>query len=263
MKNKLAIIWNGILKENPTFVLVLGTCPTLATTTSVKNGAGMGVSTMAVLICSNVAIALLRKVIPNKVRIPCYIVVVAGFVTVVSFLLQAYVPSVYSSLGLYIPLIVVNCIILGRAEMFANKNTALDSALDGLGMGIGFTLALCIMGSIREILGSGTWCGLPVTSKLMDPISIFALAPGAFLTFGCVIALINYLTHGKGVKRKSFGCDGCPAAGSCDHKGIGCDEAPAKEAPAAAKAEAAAKTAPAEGSANGAAEAAAEGGAQA
>ena len=152
--SKLQIVTKGIIKENPVLVLLLGTCPTLATTTSAINGLGMGISTMVVLICSNIVISLLKNIIPGKVRIPCFIVVIAGFVTVVQFLLKAYLPALDSALGLYIPLIVVNCIILGRAEMFASKNGVLDSALDGLGMGIGFTLALGLMGLIREFLGS-------------------------------------------------------------------------------------------------------------
>ena len=161
-KSKLSIITNGIIKENPVLVLLIGTCPTLATSSSASNGLGMGLSTTAVLIAANIVISLLRKVIPDKVRIPCYIVVIAGFVTVVQFLLEAYVPALYKSLGLFIPLIVVNCIILGRAEAFANKNTVVDSALDGIGMGLGFTLTLTVMGTIRELLGAGTWFGMTV-----------------------------------------------------------------------------------------------------
>ena len=170
---------------------------------------------------SNIVISLLKKVIPDKVRIPCYIVVIAGFVTLLSALLQAYATDIYNALGIFLPLIVVNCIILGRAEMFASKNSVLKSALDGIGMGIGFTLALLIIGSIREILGSGTWFGLPVTINLFDPISIFVLAPGGFLVFGCVIALLNKLTNGKGVKRKSFDCASCPNASGCSNAGKG------------------------------------------
>lgn len=212
--SKLAILTKGIIKENPVLVLLLGTCPTLATTSSCLNGLGMGVSATVVLICSNIVISLLAKIIPDKVRIPCYIVVIAGFVTMVQFVLQAFVPSLYASLGLFIPLIVVNCIILGRAEMFASKNNALDSALDGIGMGLGFTLALLIMGSIREILGAGTWFGIPLTVNLFSPISIFILAPGGFLVYGMVIAAVNKLTKGKAIKKKDFGCEGC--AGGCN-----------------------------------------------
>ena len=174
--SKLAILTKGIIKENPVLVLLLGTCPTLATTSSALNGLGMGVSAMAVLICSNIVISLLAKIIPDKVRIPCYIVVIAGFVTVVQFVLQAFVPSLYDSLGLFIPLIVVNCIILGRAEMFASKNNALDSALDGIGMGLGFTLALGIMGAIREIIGAGTIFGIALPWLSVHPMLIIALA---------------------------------------------------------------------------------------
>ena len=172
-KSKLSIITNGIIKENPVLVLLIGTCPTLATSSSASNGLGMGLSTTAVLIAANVVISLLRKVIPDKVRIPCYIVVIAGFVTVVQFLLEAYVPALYKSLGLFIPLIVVNCIILGRAEAFANKNTVFDSALDGIGMGLGFTLTLTVMGTIRELLGAGTWFGMTVFGSWFTPIGFF------------------------------------------------------------------------------------------
>ena len=161
-KGKLSILLNGIIKENPVLVLLLGTCPALATSSSLANGAGMGLSATAVLICSNIVISLLRNVIPDKVRIPCYIVIIAGFVTVVQFVLQAYVPSLYKSLGLFIPLIVVNCVILGRAEAFANKNNVVDSALDGIGIGLGFTLALAAMGAIRELFGTGCLLGFQI-----------------------------------------------------------------------------------------------------
>ena len=220
-KLNLQILTNGIIKENPVLVLVLGTCPTLAVTTMAKNGIGMGLAATFVLLGSNIVISLLKKVIPDKVRIPCFIVVIAGFVTLLSSLLQAYVPDVYSSLGIFLPLIVVNCIILGRAEMFASKNSVFKSALDGIGMGIGFTLALLVIGSIREILGSGTWFGIPITANLFEPISIFVLAPGGFLVFGCVIALLNKVSNGKAVKRKSFGCESCPNAAGCANAGKG------------------------------------------
>ena len=220
-KSNLQILTNGIIKENPVLVLVLGTCPTLAVTTMAKNGIGMGLAATFVLLGSNIVISLLKKVIPDKVRIPCFIVVIAGFVTLLSSLLQAYVPDVYSSLGIFLPLIVVNCIILGRAEMFASKNSVFKSALDGIGMGIGFTLALLVIGSIREILGSGTWFGIPITANLIEPISIFVLAPGGFLVFGCVIALLNKVSNGKAVKRKSFGCESCPNAAGCANAGKG------------------------------------------
>ena len=219
--SKLKILTNGILNENPVLRLVLGTCPTLATSTMASNGIGMGLAATFVLLCSNVVISALRKVIPDQVRIPCYITVIAGFVSVVQMLVKAFVPALDTALGVYLPLIVVNCIILGRAEMFASKNGILDSALDGIGMGIGFTITLTLMGTIREILGSGTWFGLPVTINLFDPISIFVLAPGGFLVFGCVIALLNKLTNGKGVKRKSFDCASCPNASGCSNAGKG------------------------------------------
>ena len=215
--SKLAILTKGIIKENPVLVLLLGTCPTLATTSSALNGLGMGVSAMAVLICSNIVISLLAKIIPDKVRIPCYIVVIAGFVTVVQFVLQAFVPSLYDSLGLFIPLIVVNCIILGRAEMFASKNNALDSALDGIGMGLGFTLALGIMGAIREIIGAGTIFGIALPWLSVHPMLIIALAPGGFFVYAIMIAAINHFTKGNGVKG-SFDCRGCAMASICQQE---------------------------------------------
>ena len=215
--SKLAILTKGIIKENPNLVLLLGTCPTLATTSSAMNGAGMGVSAMAVLICSNIVISLLAKIIPDKVRIPCYIVVIAGFVTVVQFVLQAFVPSLYDSLGLFIPLIVVNCIILGRAEMFASKNGVVDSALDGVGMGIGFTLSLTVMGAVRELIGAGTIFGFALPWMSEHPMMIIALAPGGFFIYACAIAAINFFTKGKGVKG-SFGCQGCAMASICQQE---------------------------------------------
>lgn len=211
--SKLSILLKGLIKENPTLVLLLGTCPFLATSTSAINGAGMGLSTTAVLICSNIVISLLKNIIPDRVRIPCYIVVIAGFVTVVQFLLQAYLPSLNASLGLYIPLIVVNCIILGRAEMFASKNSVIDSALDGIGMGLGFTLALFVMGAIREFIGAGTVLGFEVTTNIIPPMSILVLAPGGFFVFGILTAVVNKLTNGK--LNKEFSCAGCPAETAC------------------------------------------------
>ena len=215
-KSKLSIITNGIIKENPVLVLLIGTCPTLATSSSASNGLGMGLSTTAVLIAANIVISLLRKVTPDKVRIPCYIVVIAGFVTVVQFLLEAYVPALYKSLGLFIPLIVVNCIILGRAEAFANKNTVVDSALDGIGMGLGFTLTLTVMGTIRELLGAGTWFGMTVFGSWFTPIGFFNLAPGGFFVFGLLIAVLNVITKGKALKKKTFSCGTCPMYNSCN-----------------------------------------------
>lgn len=213
--SKIAIVTKGIIKENPVLVQLLGTCPTLAVTTSAINGLGMGISTMAVLICANIVISLLKKVIPDTVRIPCYIVVIAGFVTVVQLMLKAYLPALDASLGLFIPLIVVNCIILGRAEMFASKNSVIDSALDGVGMGIGFTLALGVMGLIRELLGSGTAFGIAITANLITPMGLFMLAPGGFFVFAILIAVINYFSKGKAIKKKSFGCEGCAMAATC------------------------------------------------
>lgn len=214
--NKLGIVTKGIIKENPVLVLLLGLCPTLATTTSALNGLGMGVSTMAVLICSNIVIAILKNVIPAKVRIPCYIVVIAGFVTVVQLLLKAYLPSLDAALGLFIPLIVVNCIILGRAEMFASKNSVLDSVLDGVGMGIGFTLALGLMGLIREFFGAGTAFDIPIyADTAITPAGIFMLAPGGFFVFAILVAAVNYFSKGKAIKKKEIGCEGCAMAESC------------------------------------------------
>ncbi|MBR6550763.1 MAG: electron transport complex subunit E [Paludibacteraceae bacterium] len=193
MKNKaLNTVLNGILRENPVFALVLGMCPTLATTTSAINGMSMGLATTFVLICSNVVISLLKNLIPDKVRIPAFIVVIATFVTMVQLLIQAYVPAVYDKLGLFIPLIVVNCIVLGRAEAFAAKNTVGLSALDGLGMGLGFSLALTLIGAVRELLGTGSLFGMNLYSETYGML-IFVLAPGAFIVLGYLMALVQKL----------------------------------------------------------------------
>lgn len=189
---KLGIVTKGIIKQNPTFVLLLGMCPTLGTTTSAVNGLGMGVATMFVLILSNLAISLIKDLIPAKVRIPSYIVVIASIVTVVQLLMEAYVPDLYNTLGVFIPLIVVNCIILGRAEAFASKNNALDSALDGVGIGVGFTLALTLLGAVREMLGSGSLFGMKFIQG--DAMLIFVLAPGAFIALGYLLVLFNKVT---------------------------------------------------------------------
>ncbi len=189
MSNKLSLITKGFVKDNPTFALVLGMCPTLATTTSAMNGLEMGLATMFVLVLSNVAISLVAPAVPDKVRIPAYIVIIATFVTVLQLLMQAYVPAVYETLGLFIPLIVVNCIVLGRAEAFANKNSAIDSACDGLGIGIGFTMSLTVIGIIREILGNGSVFGLKFIPG--DGILAFVMAPGAFLVLGYLMVLFN------------------------------------------------------------------------
>ncbi len=207
----------GIIKENPVLVLVLGTCPTLAVTTSVLNALGMGVAATVVLICSNIAISALRKVIPDKVRIPAYIVLIAGFVTIIEMLMHAFLPDLYEALGVFLSLIVVNCIILGRAEMYASKNTVIDSAIDAVGMGIGFTLALFVMASIREILGAGTWFGLEIPFLSENPIMIFAVPAGGFFVFGCLIAVVNKITKKKGDKSLSK-CEGCPSAFICGKK---------------------------------------------
>ena len=186
------ILLKGIIRENPTFVLILGMCPTLGTTTSAINGAGMGIATMFVLIMSNIVISLIKNLIPDKVRIPAFIVVIASFVTVIQLLMEAYVPSLYETLGVFIPLIVVNCIILGRAEAFASKHTVLDSALDGLGIGLGFTLSLTVIGAVREILGSGSVFGYKFIEG--DGMIAFVLAPGAFLVLGYLMVLFNKAT---------------------------------------------------------------------
>ena len=193
MSKALSAIKNGIIDENPTFIQVLGTCPTLAVTTSAINGIGMGLSTMAVLVCSNLFISLLRKIIPDTVRIPCFIVVIASFVTIVQLLLTAFLPALNESLGLYIPLIVVNCIVLGRAEAFASKNGPLTSLCDGIGNGIGFTLALCFIGLIREFLGAGTLFGVTVLPEAFPKTLVMIMAPGAFFTYGTLMAIFKRL----------------------------------------------------------------------
>lgn len=207
-KSKLSIVTNGLLKENPTLRLVLGTCPTLAVTTAVSNALGMGAAATVVLICSNFVISALRKVIPDKVHLPCYITIIATFVTLVQMIVKAYAPALDTALGVYLPLIVVNCIILGRAEMFASKHGIVDSALDGIGMGIGFTITLTIMGSIREILGSGTWMSglgslipalgsdfaIRVIPESIDSFSLMTSAPGGFFVFGVMMAGATWLT---------------------------------------------------------------------
>lgn len=204
----------GIVRENPVLRLVLGTCPTLAVTTAAINGIGMGVAATLVLLGSNIAISLLRKIIPDRVRIPAYITIIAGFVTVVQMLVKAFAPAIDASLGIYLPLIVVNCIILARAEMFASKNTLLPSILDALGMGIGFTATLVLMGAIREMIGAGTIFGLPVTSAFIDPMIIAILPPGGFFVFGVLVALANALARRMGKKPvDSMGCENCPGCG--------------------------------------------------
>lgn len=207
----------GIIRENPVLRLVLGCCATLAVTTAAGNAIGMGLATTFVLVCSNAVISLLRNVIPNKVRIPAFITIIAGFVTVVQLFIKAFSPALDTALGVYLPLIVVNCIILGRAEMFASKNKVLPSVLDGLGMGVGFTAAMLCMGIIRELLGAGTVFGLPVLSGFMEPIIIFLLPPGGFFVFGMLVALAGKLSK-DGKAPESVGCGGCPLAASCTMK---------------------------------------------
>ena len=217
--SNMSVLLNGIIKENPVLVLILGTCPTLATTGTVDGAFGMGLAAMAVLICSNIFISLLRKIIPESMRIPCYIVIIAGFVTIVEMLVHAFFPELYEMLGVYLALITVNCIILGRAEMYASKNTVVDSAIDALGMGVGFTLALFLMSSIREIFGAGTWCGLEIPFAGDYSVMILTMAPGGFFVFGCLIALVNKITKGKAIKKKEFSCAGCPSAAVCGNQG--------------------------------------------
>ncbi len=217
-------LYNGIIKENPTFVLMLGMCPTLAVTTSAVNGVGMGLTTTAVLMMSNLIISMLRKIIPDGVRMPAFIVVVASFVTIVQFLLQAFVPSLYDSLGLYIPLIVVNCIILGRAEAYASKNPPVASFFDGVGMGLGFTVGLTAIGIVRELIGAGTVFGVQIMPSAYEPITFFILAPGAFMVLAFLTALQNKVklnAEKKGKKTKiGSGCTGSCAscASSCGVK---------------------------------------------
>ena len=226
-KKKLSILLKGIIKENPVLILVLGTCPTLAVTSSVISAISMGLVATLVLVCSNIVISALRKIIPDTVRIPCYIVIIASFVTVMQMLLEAYLPSIYDMLGVYLALIVVNCIILGRAEMYARKNTVVDSALDGLGMGIGFLVALLVMATIREVFGAGSFAGFTIPYLASFKIPILTQAPGGYLVFGLVIAGMNVLTAKRGgVKRKSFGCDGCAMKDSCSGD---CSEQKVKE----------------------------------
>ena len=208
-------IKEGIVDQNPTLVQFLGMCPTLATTTSVSNAIGMGLAATAVLICSNMVISLLRKFIPETVRIPCYIVIIAGFVTIVQMIMHAYLPELYELLGVYLALITVNCIILGRAEMFASKNSVGKSALDGVGMGLGFTIALLAMATIREVFGNGTFAGIEIPFLIDHTISYLTKAPGGMLVYGLLIAVVSVITKGKYPKKKSFGCAGCPSASVC------------------------------------------------
>ena len=213
MNKYMERLYNGLIKENPTMILMLGMCPTLAVSTRAMNGIGMGISTTAVLIVSNVVISLLRKIIPDDVRLPCYIVIVASLVTVTELLIEAYFPSVYEALGIYIPLIVVNCIILGRAEAYANKLDPVLSLMDGIGMGIGFTVALTLAGALREMLGNGSFFGVNFLPEGVEPIGLFVQPPGAFLVIAFFIIIMNAI----GIRTRqrqlveSDGCDGCCA----------------------------------------------------
>ena len=219
--SNLSVMTKGILKENPVFVLVLGTCPTLAVTNNVFGAFGMGIAAMIVLICSNMLISALRKIIPDGVRIPSYIVIIAGFVTIVQMIVQAFLPDLDKMLGVYLPLIVVNCVILGRAEMFAGKNTVVKSALDGVGMGIGFTLALVAMATVREVLGSAAFAGNPIPFLEPYKIEFLSKAPGGLFVYGILIALVYIITNGKAPKKRSFSCEGCPSRATCNPAACG------------------------------------------
>ncbi len=210
-------LYNGLIKENPTFVLMLGMCPTLAVTTSAINGVGMGLSTTVVLVLSNMLISMLRKIIPNSVRVPAFIVVVASFVTIVQFLMEGFVPSLYDSLGIYIPLIVVNCIILGRAESYASKNPVLLSIMDGIGMGLGFTVGLTAIGFVRELIGAGTVFGFHVMPNAYEPLTIFILAPGAFFVLAMLTALQNVFKNKAQAKQRAAAAAGCVSGAGCEN----------------------------------------------
>ncbi len=214
--SNLKDLTKGFVKENPVLVTLLGMCPALAVTTMASNGIGMGLATTFVLVCSNLVISLLKKVIPGAVRLPCYIVIIAGFVTLIEFLLKGYVPALYDSLGIFLSLITVNCIILGRAEVFASKNRVIPSVLDGLGMGLGFTLALFLMGAVREIIGTGSIFGISIPFISQNPMSVFIMPAGGFFTLGVIIAVVNKLKKKK--PPKEIGCSGCPNVNSCSLK---------------------------------------------
>lgn len=221
-ENKVSLgkeITKGIIKENPTLVMLLGMCPTLAVTTQASNGIGMGLATTFVLLGSNIVVSALRKVIPDKVRIPAFIVIIASFVTLIGFLLEGFVPALYDSLGIYLTLITVNCIIFGRAEMFASKNGVAASACDAIGMGIGFTLALFIMGSIREIIGAGQWFGMDIPVIHENPMLLFIMPAGGFFTLGMIIAAVNKIANRKPPQEIECGsCENCPMSGKCEKK---------------------------------------------
>lgn len=231
MNSSLERIYNGIYKENPIFVLMLGMCPVLAVTTSATNGVGMGLSTTVVLVFSNMLISMLRNIIPDKVRMPAYIVIVASLVTVVQFLMEGFVPGIYAALGIYIPLIVVNCIILGRAESYASSNPVMPSIFDGIGMGLGFTVALVLLGAFRELLGAGQVFGIQVMPESYEPVTIFILAPGAFFVLTMLTAVQNRVMNKQAKKKggqakKDAGCasGGCASCGGCGVKMFETDE---------------------------------------
>ena len=215
---KLDILTNGLIKENPVLVLLLGLCPALAVTSTAENAIGMGVATTAVLLGANIVVSLLRNLIPDKVRIPSYIVLIAGFVTLVSMVMEAYALPIYQSLGIFLPLITVNCLIFGRAEMFARKNGVVNSAIDAIGMGAGFTLALLAIASIREILGNGSWFGMELFWFNDNNTAVFALAPGGFIALAFVIAITNKTMKSRTSKRGDFGCSSCPGSSRCGKK---------------------------------------------
>ena len=219
-ENKVSLgheLAKGVIKENPALVMLLGMCPTLAVTTQAANGVGMGLATTFVLLGSNIVISLLRRVIPDKVRIPAFIVIIASFVTLIGFLLEGFVPTLYESLGIYLTLITVNCIIFGRAEMFASKNGVIASACDAVGMGIGFTLALFVMGSVREIIGAGQWMGMDIPVIHDNPMLLFIMPAGGFFTLGVIIAAVNKFKGGK--PPAELGCKNCPNAKNCGKDG--------------------------------------------
>ncbi len=207
------IFTKGLIKENPVLVMLLGLCPSLAMTSSVKNGFGMGIAATFVLLGSNVVISLLKKVIPKQVRLPAFIVIIAGFVTLVGFIMQRYLPDLYASMGVFLSLIVVNCIILARAETFASQNGIFASALDALGMGFGFTLALTAISTLRELLGAGSWLDIPITKNWIEPMGFFITPAGGFFVFGILVAVVNILSKGK-ISKKKIGCEGCE--GNCN-----------------------------------------------
>ena len=218
--DKHKILTRGLIKENPVLVLLLGLCPVLAVSTQAENAIGMGLATTTVLIGSNVVISLLRNIIPDKVRIPCYIILIAGFVSIVAMILEAYAYPMHQALGIYLPLITVNCIVFARAEIFARKNTPLDSAVDAIGMGTGFTIALLIMASLREIFGNGSWFRLEIPWLKDNTIDIFSMAPGGFIVLAFIIAFINGVSKNRLRKRSDFGCMYCPNATSCSQRAI-------------------------------------------